>query len=228
MPGRRPARIPSGPPVTACSASLSVTMLMMTSAVSVTCRGVSHQRGRSISGSALALVRFVPYTRLPWDSSRPAIWPPIAHSPTTPITGLLGFCSSSGLLMTPPRPNTKTILTVSVCPDGERCQGLNPDAKRNLRHRVTRLCRYDTHRIVSICLVRILKIAPPLQVTNRPARRRHGRAVPGRRLRTGRGRSVRHWAAAPDVDCATQREPRPPLETGGGQRRSGRWPTPTW
>ena len=92
LPACRPARIPSGPPVTAASASPSVTMLTMTSAASVTCRGVSHhRRPRPISGSAFALVRFVPYTRLPRESSRPAIWPPIAPRPTTPIANRLGF-----------------------------------------------------------------------------------------------------------------------------------------
>jgi hypothetical protein len=62
-PGRRPARIPSGPAVIAARAASSVIILNTTSAAAATSRGVSRQM-RPLAMSALALdrVRFVPNT----------------------------------------------------------------------------------------------------------------------------------------------------------------------
>jgi hypothetical protein len=63
LPGLSAARIPSGPSLRSFSALSSVTMLNVTSAAAATSRGVFIQTmPRSISGSALVAVRFVPHT----------------------------------------------------------------------------------------------------------------------------------------------------------------------
>src|SRR5262249_13641784 len=85
FPAVSPARMPSGPRVTASSAFVSVTIANTTSARSATSRGESARIiPSSTSHCALSGVRFQPRTVWPASSSRLATVPPIAPSPTNP------------------------------------------------------------------------------------------------------------------------------------------------
>src|SRR5690348_5694503 len=79
--------MPSGPSVTACTASVFVTMVKTNSLRSATSRGLSAQRAPAASsGSAFSRVRFQTVSVWPASSRRRLIAVPIPPRPTKPTS----------------------------------------------------------------------------------------------------------------------------------------------
>src|SRR5882672_1424697 len=81
--------MPSGPPVTAFTAAVFVTIVKVISLSAATSRGLSAQRApASSSGSAFSRVRFQTVTVWPASSRRRTTPPPITPRPTKPSSAI--------------------------------------------------------------------------------------------------------------------------------------------
>ena len=102
-PGRRPARIPSGPSSTASTALVSVSIEKTTSEAAATSRGVQPTPSAPDQRLRLRLGRFQPVTSCPASSSRSTIPEPMAPGRGPTFTG--------ATLRPPGAGGAKTLLT---------------------------------------------------------------------------------------------------------------------